>query len=67
MHQLQCMWEKTGYTAPQVEARENITLSEAIKPGSLTGQINYLEKLKVYCFVVTEDKFPKQAHLLITC
>lgn len=60
------MWEKVGYAASRVETLENITLPEAIKPGSLTGQINRLEKLELYCVVVTEDKFPKQAHLLIT-
>lgn len=40
------MWENVGYAAPRVETLENITFSEAIKPGSLTGQINLFREIE---------------------
>lgn len=44
--QLQYAWEKVGYAASQVETLENIAFSEAIKPGSLTGQINLFREIE---------------------
>lgn len=46
------MWENVGYAAPQVETLDNITSSEAIKPGSVTGQINLFSEIEsvLFCY-----------------
>lgn len=65
VHQLQYAWEKVGYEASQVETLGNITFSEAIKPGSLTGQRNLFREIESVPFCCHWRKFP-QFHFLIS-
>lgn len=57
--QLHYVWENVGYAAPQVETLDNITSSEAINPGSLTGQINLFSEIESVLFCYRWRKIPQ--------